>query len=67
MAIDPVFLALSRLRRRKYDKAIENCDELLQRNQYDQAAWYLKTRALTLERYIDDLDMEEEVRGAPAN
>ncbi|CAG9463813.1 unnamed protein product [Pedinophyceae sp. YPF-701] len=58
--MDPVFLSMSRLRRRKYDACIEKCTELLERNQYDQAVWYLKARALTLQSYIDDTEVEEE-------
>lgn len=28
----------------------------------NQAVWYLKCRALTLEQYLDDTEMEEQVR-----
>jgi len=34
--VDPVYLALSRLRRRKFDGAIEVATELLSRNALDQ-------------------------------
>jgi len=34
--MDPVFLAQSKLRRRKYDECIEICTDLLARNPYDQ-------------------------------
>lgn len=34
--LDPVFLALSRLRRRKFDACIEMCTHLLDRNPMDQ-------------------------------
>jgi tetratricopeptide repeat protein 8 len=30
-----------------------------------QAVWYLKTRALTLKDWIDDAEMDEEVRRRP--
>lgn len=31
---------------------------------FAQAAWYLKCRAITQKNYIDDLEVEEEVRNA---
>lgn len=55
--LDPCFYALSLLRRRKYDKSIDTCNELLERNQYDQSAWYVKARALTNKNFIDDLEV----------
>ncbi|KAG2493544.1 hypothetical protein HYH03_008358 [Edaphochlamys debaryana] len=58
--LNPVWLAQSRLRRRKFDSAIEVCTSILEKNPYDQAVWYLKTRALTLKNWIDDLEIEEE-------
>ncbi|GIL68547.1 hypothetical protein Vafri_21814 [Volvox africanus] len=58
--INPVWLAQSRLRRRKFDSCIEVCTSVLEKNPYDQAVWYLKTRALTLKNWIDDLEIEEE-------
>ncbi|GLC45301.1 hypothetical protein PLESTB_000307000 [Pleodorina starrii] len=58
--INPVWLAQSRLRRRKFDSCIEVCTTVLEKNPYDQAVWYLKTRALTLKNWIDDLEIEEE-------
>ncbi|GFR50306.1 hypothetical protein Agub_g12497 [Astrephomene gubernaculifera] len=58
--INPVWLAQSRLRRRKFDSCIELCTGILEKNPYDQAVWYLKTRALTLKNWIDDLEIEEE-------
>lgn len=36
------------------------CTELLTANPYDQAVWCLKTRALTMQNYVDDLDFEDE-------
>ena len=36
------------------------CSEILERNPYDQAVWYLKCQALTAQAWIDDTEMEEE-------
>jgi len=58
--MDFVWLAQSKLRRRKYDECIELCSDLLNKNPYDQAVWYLKCRALTLKNWIDDTELEEE-------
>lgn len=58
--INPAFLALSKLRRRKFDEAIQICDEQLAQNPRDEAVWFIKCRALTQKNYIDDMDMEEE-------
>ncbi|GAX76630.1 hypothetical protein CEUSTIGMA_g4076.t1 [Chlamydomonas eustigma] len=58
--MNPVWLAQSRLRRRKFDECLEICNPLLDKNPYDQAAWYLKCRALTLKNWIDDTEIEEE-------
>lgn len=52
-------MALSYFRRRKHDDCIELCTKLLDKNPYDQAAWSLKTRALTEQVYIDEVEMEE--------
>jgi hypothetical protein len=58
--MDPVYLALSKLRRRKHDECINICSTLLDQNAYDQAAWYVKSRALTAKTWIDDTDMEDQ-------
>jgi len=58
--MDPVWLASSKLKRRKYDDCIEICTELLEKNPYDQAVWYIKCRALTMKNWIDDTEIEEE-------
>lgn len=58
--INPIFLAQSRLRRRRFDDAIDICTDLLAKNPLDQAAWYLKVRAITLRNWIDDTELEEE-------
>ncbi len=38
----------------------ELCDQLLQQNPLDKAAWLLKTRALTAEVATDDAELEAE-------
>jgi tetratricopeptide repeat protein 8 len=58
--VDPVWLAQSKLRRRKYDECIDICTRILDENPLDKAVWFLKCRALTLRDWIDDADMEEE-------
>lgn len=64
--MNPVWLAHSRLRRRRFDDCIDVCSSVLDRNPYDQAVWYLKTRALTLKQWIDDSELEAEgIAGAP--
>ena len=58
--MDLVWLAQSKLRRRKFDECIEVCTGMLEKNPYDQSVWYLKCRALTLKNWIDDTEIEEE-------
>ncbi|GMH44731.1 hypothetical protein BSKO_12683 [Bryopsis sp. KO-2023] len=58
--LDPVWLAHSRLRRRRFDESIELCGQVLAKTPYDQAVWYLKCRALTLKNWIEDTEIEEE-------
>ncbi|KAI8471721.1 MAG: TRP protein for flagellar function [Monoraphidium minutum] len=58
--LNPIWLAQSKLRRRRFDECIALCTDVLQSNPYDQAAWYLKCRALTLKNWIDDTEIEEE-------
>lgn len=58
--MDPFFLAVTKLKRRKYDECIEICDKLLETNQFDQAVWFTKCRALTMKNWIDDLEIDEE-------
>eukprot|EP00357_Protocruzia_adherens_P005949 CAMPEP_0114976674 /NCGR_PEP_ID=MMETSP0216-20121206/2806_1 /TAXON_ID=223996 /ORGANISM="Protocruzia adherens, Strain Boccale" /LENGTH=501 /DNA_ID=CAMNT_0002337633 /DNA_START=38 /DNA_END=1543 /DNA_ORIENTATION=- len=58
--MDPFFLAMQKYRRRKYDECIEMCDQLLEKNDRDQAAWFMKTRALTRKNWIDDIEVDEE-------
>ena len=59
-AIDPAFYTLSLLRRRKFDRCVQCASELLDNNPYDQQVWFMKARALTLQAWIDDTEMEED-------
>ena len=58
--LDPVFYALSRFRRRKFQDCVSICTNLLNENPRDLAVWSIKTRALSALNYIDDTEMEEE-------
>lgn len=58
--INPVFLAHSRLRRRRFDDTIQLCTDLLEKNKLDQQVWFLKVRATTLKNWADDTELEEE-------
>ncbi|XP_068683435.1 tetratricopeptide repeat protein 8-like [Montipora foliosa] len=60
MQMDPLFLAMSFYRRRKFEECAEVCTQLLKKNPYDQATWCLKTRALTEQVYVDEVDVDEE-------
>ncbi|KAA0184125.1 hypothetical protein HAZT_HAZT011827, partial [Hyalella azteca] len=59
--MDPLYLALTCFRKRKFDRCIEICTNLLARNPYDQAPWSLKMRALTEQVWVDEVEGEEEV------
>ena len=58
--MDSLFLALSCYRRRKYEECAEHCSKILKKNPYDQGAWMLKTRALTQQVYIDEVEGEDQ-------
>jgi len=58
--LNPTWLALSRLRRRKFDSAIQLATVALEENPRDETSWFIKTRALTQSVYVDDMDVEEE-------
>ncbi|XP_070576830.1 tetratricopeptide repeat protein 8-like [Ptychodera flava] len=58
--MDPMFLAMSFYRRRKFEECVNLCTQLLEKNPYDQAAWSLKTRALTEQVYVDEVEVDEE-------
>lgn len=58
--MDPLFLAWSYFRRRKFQQCSDICSKILQDSPYDQAAWSLKTRALTEMVYIDEIEVDQE-------
>jgi len=58
--MDPMYMALSYFRRRRFPDCIEVCEKLLHKNPYDQGAWMLKTRALTEQIYVDEVEVDEE-------
>ncbi|KAM6360402.1 tetratricopeptide repeat protein 8 isoform 2-T2 [Alca torda] len=57
---EPLFQAWSYFRRRKFRQCADLCSQLLERPPGEQAAWSLKTRALTEMVYVDELDMDQE-------
>lgn len=58
--MDPLWLAQSKLRRDRLDECIALCDELLSRNPGDQAAWFIKCKAVLKKNFIDDIELDEE-------
>ncbi|XP_050191632.1 tetratricopeptide repeat protein 8 isoform X3 [Myiozetetes cayanensis] len=70
MGLEPLFQAWSYFRRRKFRECADLCSQLLERppgeqeldSEYSvfQAAWSLKTRALTEMVYVDEIDMDQE-------
>ncbi|KAI5619531.1 tetratricopeptide repeat protein 8 [Silurus asotus] len=60
LSMDPLFLAWSYFRRRKFQKCSDLCTKVLEDNPFDQAAWSLKTRALTEMVYIDEVEVDQE-------
>ncbi|KAI0220196.1 Tetratricopeptide repeat protein 8 [Lamellibrachia satsuma] len=58
--MDPMFLACSFFRRKKFQECVDLCTQLLEKNPYDQASWTLKTRALTEQVYVDEVEVDEE-------
>ncbi|KAM8920796.1 tetratricopeptide repeat protein 8 isoform 2-T2 [Pelodytes ibericus] len=60
MGMDPLLQAWSYFRRRKFEQCLELCSRILEQEPYDQAAWSLKTRALTEMVYVDEIDVDQE-------
>eukprot|EP00731_Ephydatia_muelleri_P036450 Em0258g5a len=58
--MDPLFMATSLFRRRRFEDCVTICTDILKKNPLDQAAWFLKARALTEQTYVDETEMEEE-------
>ena len=56
--LDPLFLARSYLRRRKFDSCVEICSKMLEKNPYDQCAWFMKAKALTEQVYVDEVEAD---------
>lgn len=58
--MDKIYLAQHMFEQRRYDDCIAECTALLAANGLDQAAWFLKLRALTERDLLDDTDLEPE-------
>ncbi|XP_056666538.1 tetratricopeptide repeat protein 8 isoform X3 [Monodelphis domestica] len=68
--MEPLLLAWSYFRRRKFQPCADLCTQVLEKAPYDQepdsdepisqAAWILKTRALTEMVYVDEIDVDQE-------
>lgn len=58
--MDPLFMALSLYRRRKFDECLSICTEQLLKNAFDQSFWALKMECLTRQIYVDDVEADEE-------
>lgn len=58
--MDPLWLANSKLRRGRHKECVKICDQLLQENPSDQAAWLIKCKAVVKEKYLDDIELDEE-------
>lgn len=59
--MDSFYEALSQFRCRHYDKCIDICTKILEKEPFDQATWCLKMRSLTMQDYLDDLDGDDMV------
>ena len=58
--MEPLFLARSYLRRRKFDSCVQICSQMLEKNPYDQCAWFMKAKALTEQVYIDEVEADND-------
>lgn len=64
--MDPFYLAVSLYRRRKYNKCIEICNQLLETKiqQFNEnQISVLKMRAMTQRVFVDDIEAEDEITG----
>lgn len=59
MGLDPMWHALSKMRRGKFEECIALCNEKLNENPNDQAFWALKCRAVLKESWMDDIELDE--------
>ncbi|XP_068110664.1 tetratricopeptide repeat protein 8 isoform X2 [Hyperolius riggenbachi] len=60
LEMEPLLLALSYFRRRKFQQCVQLCSSILEKEPCDQAVWSLKTRALTEMVYVDEIDIDQE-------
>ena len=44
----------------RYEECVESCTKLLDQNPYDEQIWSLKTRALTEQVHVCDVEADEE-------
>lgn len=58
--MDPLWKAMSYLRRGKLESCIEVCNELLTETPGDQACWLVRCKAVTRQNYLDDIELDEE-------
>ncbi|XP_003383822.3 PREDICTED: tetratricopeptide repeat protein 8-like [Amphimedon queenslandica] len=58
--VDPLFMALTLFRHRRFGDCLDICNQLLEKNPRDQAVWFLKVRSLTEQTYIDETEVEDE-------
>jgi tetratricopeptide repeat protein 8 len=58
--MDPIYLALVCFQRREFEDCADKCSAILEKNPYDEAIWSLKTRALTAQVMVDDVEADEE-------
>mmetsp|Transcript_19896 Transcript_19896/g.28602 ORF Transcript_19896/g.28602 Transcript_19896/m.28602 type:complete len:502 (-) Transcript_19896:249-1754(-) len=58
--MDPLWHAMSKLRRGKLDECIEICNQLLTETPGDQATWLVRCKAVTRQNYLDDIELDEE-------
>ncbi|CAF4050138.1 unnamed protein product, partial [Adineta steineri] len=57
--MDPLFMAMSCYRRRKFEQCVDITTNLLDKNPNDQVAWLLKMRALTEQLYVDETEVAD--------
>eukprot|EP00727_Mastigamoeba_balamuthi_P014340 m51a1_g9530 putative tetratricopeptide repeat protein 8-like isoform x2 (553) ;mRNA; f:775481-777656 len=58
--LDPLYEAVSLLRRRRFQDAVRVAESLLDKHPKDQAAWFIKCKSLIEETYMDDTELETE-------
>lgn len=57
--MDPLTLAVSRMRRRRFEEAVDACTGMLE-GRADEAAWTVKCLSLTALDFVDELEVEDE-------